>query len=71
MEQRTYRGGIDPDGLADALVARFNHGDLMAQKVIGPDGHVMVQIATRDCGNGARHVRRSAWALRRSRMACE
>jgi len=53
MEQRTYRGGIEPNGLADALVARFNHGDLMAQKVVGPDGHVMVQIATRDWGWGA------------------
>ena len=53
MEQRTYRGDIDPGGLADALVARFNHGDLMAQKVAGQDGHLMVQIATRERGWGA------------------
>lgn len=53
MEQRTYRGDIDPEGLADALVARFNHGDLMAQKVTGQDGHLMVQIATRERRWGA------------------
>ena len=50
MEQRTYRGNIDADGLAEALVARFNHGDLMAQEVRGQEGHLMVQIATRDWG---------------------
>ena len=53
MEQRTYRGDIDPKGLADALMARFDHGDLMAQKVWGREGHVMVQIATRQWGWGA------------------
>lgn len=53
MEQRTYRGNIEPEGLADALVARFHHGDLMAQKIRGQEGHFMVQIATRDWGWGA------------------
>ena len=53
MEQRTYRGDIDPGGLADALLARFNHGDLMAQKVIGEEGHIIVQIAAREWGWGA------------------
>lgn len=53
MEQWTYRGDINPQGLADALVARFNHGDLMAHKIVGQDGHVLVQIATRDWGWGA------------------
>ncbi|MFQ6015035.1 MAG: zinc ribbon domain-containing protein [Anaerolineae bacterium] len=53
MEQRTYRGDIDPEGLADALIAHFDHGDLMAQKVTGQDGHLMVQIATRERGWGA------------------
>lgn len=53
QEQRTYRGDIDPEGLADALVARFNHGDLMAQKVAGQEGHLMVQVATRERGWGA------------------
>ncbi len=47
MEQRTYRGEIEPDGLAEALVAQFNRGDLMAQK-IGQGDHVLVQIASRD-----------------------
>jgi predicted RNA-binding Zn-ribbon protein involved in translation (DUF1610 family) len=53
MEQKTYRGDIEPAGLADALLARFNHGDLMAQKVVGQEGHLMVQIATREWGWGA------------------
>jgi len=39
--------------VANALVSRFNHGDLMAQKVRGQEGHVMVQIATREHGWGA------------------
>jgi len=45
LEQRTYRGDIDPGGLADALLTRFNHGDLMAQRVMGEEGHMIVQIA--------------------------
>jgi DNA-directed RNA polymerase subunit RPC12/RpoP len=53
MEQRTYRGDIDVEGLAGALMARFNHGDLMAQTVRGQEGHLMVQIATRQWGWGA------------------
>jgi len=53
MEQRTYRGDIDPEGLASALVARFNQGDLKAQRVMGQEGHLMVQIATREWGWGA------------------
>lgn len=53
QEQRTYRGDVDPKSLADALVARFNHGDLKAQSVEGQDGHFMVQIATREWGWGA------------------
>ena len=35
------------------MVARFNHGDLVAQKVVGQEGHLMVQIATREWGWGA------------------
>jgi DNA-directed RNA polymerase subunit RPC12/RpoP len=53
MEQRTYRGDIDVEGLAGALMTRFNHGDLMAQTVRGQEGHLMVQIATRQWGWGA------------------
>jgi DNA-directed RNA polymerase subunit RPC12/RpoP len=53
MEQRTYRGDVDPEGLAEALVARFNHGDLMAQTVRGEEGHLIVQVATREWGWGA------------------
>ena len=51
MEQRTYRGEIDPEALADALVAQFDGGDLMAQRV-GRGDHVLVQIASRDWGWG-------------------
>lgn len=51
MEQRTYRGEITADGLAEALVAQFDGGDLMAQKV-GQGEHVLVQIASRDWGWG-------------------
>jgi len=47
MEQRTYRGELNPELLANALVARFNGGDLMAQK-LGHGEHVLVQIASRD-----------------------
>ena len=47
MEQRTYRGEITPEGMANALVAQFNGGDQMAQKV-GQGEHVLVQIASRD-----------------------
>ena len=59
MEQRTYRGDIEVEGLAKALLARFNHGELIAQSVRGQDGHMMVQIATREMGwAGVRRVRR-------------
>jgi predicted RNA-binding Zn-ribbon protein involved in translation (DUF1610 family) len=51
MEQRTYRGEIDPEQLADALVAQFDGSDLMAQR-IGRGDHVLVQIASRDWGWG-------------------
>ncbi len=51
MEQRTYRGEIEPEELADALVAQFNSGALKAQKV-GSRNHVLVQIASRDWGWG-------------------
>ncbi|MGD1993744.1 MAG: zinc ribbon domain-containing protein [Anaerolineae bacterium] len=51
MDQRTYRGEIDPQGLADALVAQFDSGDLKAQRV-GRGDHILVQIASRDWGWG-------------------
>jgi hypothetical protein len=41
------------EGLADVLVARFDRGDLYAQKVKGRGGHLMVQIATRKRGRDA------------------
>jgi hypothetical protein len=45
MEQRIYRGNIDPEALADYLVNTFNqgYGDTVAQKV-GQGNQVLVQI---------------------------
>jgi ribosomal protein L40E len=51
VDQKTYRGEIKPEDLADALVAQFDGGDLKAQKV-GRGEHVLVQIASRDWGWG-------------------
>ncbi len=46
MDQRTFHGEIDPDDVAEALVAAFNQGNLRAQKV-GTGSKIMVQIAKR------------------------
>jgi hypothetical protein len=51
--QRTYHGEIDPAEMAAALVAAFNHGNLMAQQV-GSGEKVMVQIATRPGASGGK-----------------
>src|SRR5574341_973192 len=53
MERRTYRGPVTAQGLADALVARFNAGQLMAQ-ASGPDDQRIVQIAAREGNWGER-----------------
>lgn len=45
MEQRTYHGNLTPQDLADALIARFNHGDVRAQQR-GRGKNLIVQIAT-------------------------
>jgi predicted Zn-ribbon and HTH transcriptional regulator len=46
MEQRTYHGQITPQQVGEALLARFNHGNLRAQ-LFGDKDRVIVQIATR------------------------
>ncbi len=46
METRYFHGKITPDEVADALVARFDHGNLRAQR-IGAGDKVYVQIASR------------------------
>lgn len=46
MQVRTFHGNIDPQSLADALIAEFNHGNYVAQQ-IGTDDSLMVQVATR------------------------
>jgi RNA polymerase subunit RPABC4/transcription elongation factor Spt4 len=46
MEHRTFHGEITTAGLAQALLAEFNRGNLRAQQV-GQGDQIMVQIATR------------------------
>jgi hypothetical protein len=46
MEQRIYHGNLTIAELADALIARFNRGNLRAQQV-GDDERIIVQIASR------------------------
>jgi hypothetical protein len=46
MEQRIYHGDLSPDDFGQALVAHFNHGNLMAQK-LGTGRQTVIQIATR------------------------
>ena len=46
MEQRIFHGTLTPHDIAQALIARFNQGNLRAQQ-IGDDQQVVVQIATR------------------------
>jgi hypothetical protein len=46
MEQRIFHGNLTPNDLAQALLARFNRGNLRAQQ-LGNDQQVVVQIATR------------------------
>jgi hypothetical protein len=46
MDQRVYHGNLSPTDLGDALVARFNRGNLRAQQ-FGDDNRLIVQIASR------------------------
>jgi hypothetical protein len=50
MEQRTYHGDLDPDEIANALMARFNQGSVIAQRLSQGD-RVLVQVGTRDRHN--------------------
>jgi ribosomal protein L40E len=49
MEQRIYRGSIDPNALAQQLLDTWDHGDTMAQALEGDEG-VIVQIGQRTGG---------------------
>jgi hypothetical protein len=52
MQRRTYRGeSLTARGLAQALITRFNVGQIMAQAQ-GPDDHIIVQIASRERDRG-------------------
>jgi ribosomal protein L40E len=46
MDQRVYHGNINPNDIAEGLIAKFNRGNLRAQQ-IGKGEQVIVQIATR------------------------
>jgi len=46
MEQRLYHGNLTPTDLGEALIARFNRGNLRAQR-FGDDERVIVQIGSR------------------------
>jgi hypothetical protein len=46
MEQRIYHGTLTPDQIAQALVAKFNRGNLHTQQ-LGSGQQVVVQVATR------------------------
>lgn len=47
MEPRTLHGNLYPKGLAQALIAEFNRGNLRAQ-MMGDDERIVVQIATHE-----------------------
>lgn len=56
MEQRTYRGNISPEALADHLVSQYDpKQDLQAQK-IGQGDTLMVQIGRGDIPTDMRHA---------------
>lgn len=46
METRIFHGDISPDQIANALVAKFNRGNLVTQQ-LGRGAQVVVQIRTR------------------------
>jgi hypothetical protein len=46
MEQRLYHGNLTPTELGEALIARFNRGNLHAQQ-FGDDERLIVQIGSR------------------------
>jgi len=47
METRIYHGALKPREVANALVGKFNRGNLKAQAV-GNDNHLVVQITTKE-----------------------
>jgi len=46
MEQRIYHGDLRPHDIAQALVAKFNRGNLRSQQ-LGNADQIVVQVATR------------------------
>jgi len=46
MEQRIYHGNLSTTDISEALISRFNHGNLRAQQIGDPE-RLIVQIGTR------------------------
>jgi len=46
MDRRIFHGNIEPNDIAQALVAEFNHGNIYAQ-IVGHSKTMAVQISTR------------------------
>jgi Double zinc ribbon len=46
MEQRIYHGNLTPSEMGEALIARFNRGNLRAQQ-LGDNERLIIQIGTR------------------------
>ncbi len=55
MDQRTYHGDLNPNELANALVAQFNQGSTIAQRFVQGE-RVVVQIGSRDRRGGAENA---------------
>jgi ribosomal protein L40E len=47
VDQRTYHGDLNPDEIANALLAQFNQGNFVAQRLSQGD-RVTLQVGTRD-----------------------
>ncbi len=55
MDERTYHGDLKPDDIADALLAQFNQGSFVAQR-LGQGDRVIVQIGARDRRRGVENA---------------
>ncbi len=47
MQTRIYHGSLKPRHIANALIGKFNRGNLKTQ-TLGSDDHLIVQVSTRD-----------------------
>jgi hypothetical protein len=56
MEQRNYRGDLDPDDLADFLVGRYDPQENLQAQRVGQVGMHLVQIGRGDVPKELRHA---------------